>query len=197
MKTMALSLALLAGFLLGVGSLQADNKVYPEFKGKLVESKGRKMEKFDDTALAQTKYYAIYYSASWCGPCRAFTPDLARWYKRNKAKNPQFELIFVSSDRSEEDMAGYMKEDKMDWPALAFANKSATPGLTKYSGSGIPCLVLIDETGKVLSDSYVNGKYVGPRQVLEDIEKVLKENPATGAAAGTGSGLDRLKRPGT
>ncbi len=196
MKTNFLYMAVAAALLAGAGALQADNTVYPGFKGKLVESKGRKVDKFDDAALAQSKYYAIYYSASWCGPCRAFTPDLVRWYKRNKSKNPQFELIFVSSDRSAEDMAAYMKEDGMDWPALAFDNKKDTPGLTKYSGRGIPCLVFIDETGKVLSDSYVDGKYVGPRKVLEDMEKILKGGGAAGTSSSSStSGLDSLKKP--
>jgi nucleoredoxin len=183
-------------------ALRAENTVYPAVKDSLVKSKGRDVETFDATPLKDAKYIAIYYSASWCGPCRAFTPDLVKWYKRNKSKNPHFELIFVSSDRSAKDMAAYMKDDDMEWPALAYDKKKdgSASAVTKYSGSGIPCLVLIDETGKVLSDSYVDGKYVGPRKVLEDIEKTLKDNPASGAAAGgsgTGSALDRFKSTGT
>ena len=179
--------------------LRAENTVYPAVKDWLVKSKGKDVETFDAASLQNAKYIAVYYSASWCGPCRAFTPDLVKWYKKNKAKNPHFELIFVSSDRSAKDMAAYMKDDDMEWPALAYDKKKDpnASAVTKYSGRGIPCLVFIDETGKVLSDSYVDGKYVGPRKVLEDIEKVLKDNPATGAAAGSGTGsgsaLDRFK----
>jgi nucleoredoxin len=184
--------------------LRAENTVYPAVKDSLVKSKGKTVETFDAAPLKDAKYIAIYYSASWCGPCRAFTPDLVKWYKRNKAKNPHFELIFVSSDRSAADMAAYMKDDDMEWPALAFDKKkdSSSAAVTQYSGRGIPCLVLIDESGKVLSNSYVDGQYVGPRKVLEDIEKTLKANPATGAAAGAGSGasgsaLDRFKSTST
>jgi nucleoredoxin len=177
--------------------LRAENTVYPAVKDSLVKSKGKDVETFDATPLKDAKYIAIYYSASWCGPCRAFTPDLVKWYKRNKAKNPHFELVFVSSDRSAADMAAYMKGDDMEWPALAFDKKkdSGSAAVTKYSGRGIPCLVLIDEKGTVLSDSYVDGKYVGPRKVLEDIEKTLKDNPAAGGSTGVGSGsaLDRFK----
>ncbi len=177
-------------------TLHADNTVYPGIKDALVQLKGRKVEKFDDTPLQGAKYYAIYYSAAWCGPCRMFTPDLVKWYKRNKNKNPHFELIFVSSDRSADDMAAYMKDDDMEWPALAFDKKSSTSALTKYSARGIPCLVLIDETGKVLSHSYEGDTYVGPRKVLEDIEKTLKANPASGSASKGGSALDSFKKPG-
>jgi nucleoredoxin len=185
-------------------ALRAENVVAPALKGALVQSKGRTFSKFDETQLQNTQYYAIYYSAAWCGPCRAFTPDLVKWYDRNKSRNPHFELIFVSSDRSEDAMAAYMKEDDMQWPALAFDKKKSTPELTKYSGRGIPCLVLIDNTGKVISHSYEGTTYVGPRKVLTDIEKTLKENPpdaaATAAAAAAKSGakpsaLDALKKP--
>jgi len=163
--------------------LAAENVIYPALKDELVASKGKKLEKFDETALADAKYYAIYYSAGWCGPCRAFTPDLVKWYKRHKSRNPQFDLIFVSSDRSAEEMAAYMKEEDMPWPALAFDKKGSNRTLTKYAGKGIPCLVLIDDTGKVLSHSYQGQTYVGPRKVLEDIEKALRANPASPEAA--------------
>jgi nucleoredoxin len=194
MKT-ALASAFLVLVLAYAPALLADSVVYPALKDTLVQAKGKELVKFDDSQLQNTKFYAIYYSASWCGPCRAFTPDLVKWYKRNKSKNPHFELIFVSSDRSAEDMAAYMKDDDMEWPALAFDKKSSTSALTKYSGRGIPCLVLIDETGKVLSHSYEGETYVGPRKVLEDIEKTLRKNPAAGGTGPRASALDSLKKP--
>ena len=194
MKTLP---ALVVGFLALTGlptGLHADNVVHPALKDALVVSAKKDVEKFDDAALKDVKYYAVYYSASWCGPCRAFTPDLVTWYKRNKKKNPHFELIFVSSDRSAADMAAYMKDDNMEWPALAFDKKSSVSALTKYSGRGIPCLVLIDNAGTVISHSYEGETYVGPRKVLEDIEKTLKKDPATGAAATGAKGSSALDR---
>ncbi len=172
--------ALLSIFLPGASG--EGGPIFDSLKGDLVKSTGTRLAKYDASALSEVEYYGIYYSASWCPPCRQFTPDLVRWYNRIKKTNPQFELIFVSSDETEADMAGYMKEDKMKWPALDFAKKRSNRVLTKYSGSGIPCLVLVDRSGKVLSDSYVNGKYVGPRKVMEDIGKTLEENPPSKAA---------------
>ncbi len=181
MKTIPSVMAAFVGPLLAHPSW-AENTIYPSLKDNLVSSKGKKLEKFDDTALSGAKYYALYFSAAWCGPCRAFTPDLVKWYKRHKSKNPEFELVFVSSDRSEEDMAKYMKDDDMPFPALAFDKKKSVSALTKYGGRGIPCLVLIDDQGKVISHSYEGEKYVGPRKVLTDIDKTLKSTPATTAA---------------
>ena len=45
------------------------------------------------------KYYAFYYSAVWCPPCKAFTPDLVKFYDRMRKSGADFEIVFVSSDR--------------------------------------------------------------------------------------------------
>jgi len=121
--------------------------------------------------LAQSKYVLVYFSAHWCGPCRAFTPDLVSFYNQNATK--PIEVIFVSSDRSESDMKSYMKEASMPWLAARYKSNGHAFLRDKFSGSGIPCLVLLDENGEIVSNSYVNGEYVGPRKVLNDLKQKL------------------------
>lgn len=152
-------------------------------KGDLVALDGKKLKRFDDAALADKKYIAVYYSAHWCPPCRTFTPKLVQWYQATKPANPHFELIFVSSDHSEKEMESYMLGEKMPWPALQFAKKKTDKTVAPHGGPGIPCLVLLDSTGKVISHSYENGKYVGPTKVMKDIEDTLKANPAPAGTA--------------
>ncbi|KAK0074992.1 hypothetical protein PV326_011971, partial [Microctonus aethiopoides] len=41
----------------------------------------------------------VYFSAHWCPPCRAFTPQLVDTYQRIRERGQNFEVIFVSSDR--------------------------------------------------------------------------------------------------
>src|SRR6185503_11111546 len=82
----------------------AAQPVAATLKGDLVALEGKKTRRFDDTKLAEKKYIAVYFSAHWCAPCRAFTPKLVEWYNANKAANPHFELVFVSADNSEKDM---------------------------------------------------------------------------------------------
>lgn len=153
-----------------------------ELKGDLVALEGKKVKRFDDTKLADKKYIAVYYSAHWCPPCRTFTPELVKWYNATKPANPHFELIFVSSDHSEKDMESYMAGEQMPWPALKFIKKQTDKTLRPHAGSGIPCLVLLDSTGKVLSHSYEGKTYVGPTKVMRDIDATLKANPATASA---------------
>src|SRR6266571_1608444 len=70
-----------------------------------------KPQSVDAAKLAGVKYWAFYYSASWCPPCRAFTPVLVDFYRGFKPSHPEFELIFVNDDRNESAMLSYMKSD--------------------------------------------------------------------------------------
>jgi nucleoredoxin len=156
------------------GSADAVSKIATALRGKLVRLNGRALGEVAPDQLAGTKMYAIYYSASWCGPCRRFTPDLVAAYPEIKAKHPEFELIFVSNDRDEDSMRRYMIEDKMPWLGLRFKESETNPTLNRYQASGIPNLVFIDGNGRILSKSYEGGQYVGPRKVLADIRKHFK-----------------------
>jgi nucleoredoxin len=117
--------------------------------------------------------YAIYFSAHWCPPCRAFTPKLVSFYKENKAAHAdKFDIVFVSRDHSDDDMEEYMKEANMPWYAIKHdAIKQCD--LNRYAGSGIPCLVLVDREGNILSDSYQDGRYVGPTHVMNALRDRL------------------------
>ena len=77
---------------------------------------------------------AIYFSASWCAPCKQFTPILAQFYntvnKKLGCKNisdpidRKFEIIWVSRDSSVEEFVNYYS--KMPWLALPFDKATAT-----------------------------------------------------------------------
>ena len=70
------------------------------------------------------KVLGIYFSAHWCPPCRAFTPQLATWYNNFK-KGPngdKFEIVFVSSDRDDGSFQEYFKE--MPWLALPYKDRT-------------------------------------------------------------------------
>lgn len=147
------------------------SRMQRQFAGKLVRLDGGSLRPVDDAALNGVKYFALYYSASWCGPCRQFTPRFVREYRRLKAAHPEFEAVFLSGDRSAGAMREYMQDDAMPWLAVKFDERTAE--LMSYSGPGIPCLVLVAADGRVLSDSYEGDNYVGPGKVLADTARIL------------------------
>jgi nucleoredoxin len=150
-------------------------------KGDLVSWKDGSLSRFDDEVLGGKQWIALYFSARWCGPCRNFTPKLVEFYNRVSQQHPEFEILFFSNDRSPGEMETYMREDKMPWPAIDFGKLSGKGALKKYEGDGIPCLVLLDSAGNVISDSHSGKTYVGPEKVMSDIEKILTKgsSPAT------------------
>jgi len=85
----------------------------------------------------------LYFSGHWCPPCRNFTPKLVEIYEKVKKKNPEFEMIFVSSDHDEGSFQEYFKE--MPWIALRFSDRKLKEQISNYFGvSGIPAVVMID-----------------------------------------------------
>lgn len=52
----------------------------------------------------------IYFSASWCPPCRSFTPKLVDAVKKLRERGENVEVIFVSSDRDEKSFEEYFKK---------------------------------------------------------------------------------------
>jgi nucleoredoxin len=158
--------------------------IYKFLKADLVQWHNGSLVRADDEALAHKKFFAFYFSAHWCQPCRKFTPQLVEYYKRVVAQHPEFEIILYSFDKSPAAMENYMRETNMPWPAINFEKLQAKEVLKKNAGEGIPSLVLVDATGKVLSTSYAGTQYLGPAKVLADLDAILAGNAAPQVAAG-------------
>jgi nucleoredoxin len=96
------------------------------------------------------KVVALYFSAHWCPPCKKFTPQFAKVYKKLKIEKKDFEVVFVSSDRDEESFNDYMGE--MPWIAVPYADSKRRRELSeRFEVEGIPALVIVDAEGKVIN----------------------------------------------
>ncbi len=113
-----------------------------------------------DNALVETsqvlksvRLIGLYFSAHWCGPCRSFTPKLDQFYKicRQELKLP-IELVFVSSDRSEQEFQQYF-QSSMSWYAIPFQSANQTKQF--FNVRGIPSLIILDS---------ISGQIVVPSQ---------------------------------
>lgn len=114
-------------------------------EGNLLNASGAPV---DASVLNDKELTAFYFSASWCPPCRAFTPLLVEYANMNKER---MNVVLVSGDRSAEDQQKYLDNYKM--PFYAVRHDSA-PVYTLNSEFGvrfIPTLVVVDRNGKVLT----------------------------------------------
>lgn len=119
---------------------------FEAFKGVLIDSSGKDV---DIETLKKTDVVGLYFSAHWCGPCRNFTPQLAKLYKECKSKGKSFEIVFVSSDRTQSNFDEYFAE--MPWISLDFKERELKNELNKiYDVDGIPTLVLLKGDGTEL-----------------------------------------------
>jgi len=113
--------------------------------GRLVDADGKPVTLGAEGSVVP-KYYLFYYSASWCGPCVAFTPELVRFYNRMKVSNPDFVVVLVPSDQSAEDALSYMEKARMSFPGVDY-DKMNRPGIPGNPGNSIPAMRLTDENG--------------------------------------------------
>lgn len=124
-----------------------ENWFAEKFPEKLINKSGKEV---DAATALKDKMVAVYFSASWCGPCRGFTPILVKFYKQT-AKKSGIELIFVSSDKTSADMMGYMEKYSMPWLGLPFDALQKTALKKELGVAGIPRLVVFGKDGKLLS----------------------------------------------
>lgn len=115
----------------------------------LINNKGATVPISD---VKKNQVVGLYFSAHWCGPCRHFTPQLAKIYEEMKSQGKEIEIVFISSDSDESSFTEYFKE--MPWLALPFNERDNQKKLSiKYEIRGIPSLILLNGNGAILSSN--------------------------------------------
>ena len=119
------------------------------------------------------KVVLLNFWATWCKPCRAEMPELAKLSKRLAARG--FALVTVSSDEPEQETAAanVLKNDGITGPAYIKMPKDDDKFINAIDpkwGGALPALFLYDRTGKKIRS------FIGetPTKELEAaIEKLL------------------------
>ena len=100
------------------------------------------------------KVLALYFSAHWCPPCRQFTPMLKSAFEEYKSSNPssnKLSVVFISGDRSQDEMFSYMREAHGNWPGVPPGSSLQQSLNTAFQVRGIPSLIAVDINGEILS----------------------------------------------
>lgn len=115
------------------------------FTGKLLDGTDFEMDSL------KGKVVLIDFWATWCGPCVAEVPNVKKAYEAYHEKG--FEVVGISLDSDRERLAKFLEEKQSPWLNV-HNDDTAMDGMkmADYCGvSGIPCMVLLDKEGKVVS----------------------------------------------
>lgn len=121
-------------------------------KGTLLRQSNDSTVTLED-ALGGKEFILLYASASWCGPCRNFTPMLKQCYQ-SLGPNKPIEIVFLSADHDESSFRQYYGH--MPWIAINFDEDAREELMAYIRVSGIPRLCVLDgRTGRIIEDNAV------------------------------------------
>lgn len=105
--------------------------------------KNNNVKKSTHDAMKEIDIVMVYFSASWCPPCRYFTHILTKFYEKC-CKQKGVEIVFISSDQDTKSFTEYFA--KMPWLSLPFkGTELLKQNLSrKFEVQGIPHLVVLD-----------------------------------------------------
>jgi len=128
---------------------------FPWRSKTLLEVLGNEFLKQDGSKVGREavegKTLGIYFGRDFCQPCSEFAPVLKEFYPKYKARDPNFEVIFVSQDKDKADMLDYFGKQS-DYLALPFENEQ-TRLFNMLNVIGIPHFVVVDADGQTLNDN--------------------------------------------
>lgn len=111
-----------------------------------------RLNTFNATPNYKAKYYIYLQSASWCGPCCAEMPHIAKAYPAMKKK--RVELILVGCDSTRDAAEKFLIKYGGTFPGVQIGEEgvSKLPGFTK--SPSVPNAIFVDEKGKVLHSGH-------------------------------------------
>ena len=117
------------------------------------------------------KIVGLYFSASWCGPCHHFTPQLAQKYQELVDAGEMFDIILFSSDSGEEKALEYFAT--MPWKMLRFKDREVKMLANEiFEVDGIPTLVLVNsDSGTVITTEGRRALFSGSLSEIEEREE--------------------------
>ena len=143
------------GSYLGFGGSVQD--VTPYLPDEFVSKNGN-IKKED---VLKNEIIGVYFSAHWCGPCRAFTPKLVEFYNEANKEKKQIEIIFNSADQDQDGFDEYF--GTMPWIATPFDSEAKNKIDEACGINSIPQFIVFDNKGHVLD---TNGRSAVSNQGL-------------------------------
>ncbi|MBF0493510.1 MAG: TlpA family protein disulfide reductase [Candidatus Omnitrophica bacterium] len=98
--------------------------------------------------ILKSNQTVLVFWATWCPSCRAEIPAVEKFYEKHKGK---IAVFGVNVQESREKVSGFAKKNGMTYPILL--DTTGEVG-NLYGVRGIPSVIAIDQSGKVLYFGY-------------------------------------------
>lgn len=149
----------------------------------------RRGEVATEQALEHKHVVGLYFTASTCHPCQAFTPILATVHRnmalaayRHLRMQEQMDVVLVSMDRDEFAFRDYLLQTP--FLAVPFRRREVAQDLWKrYEVKKIPTLIFVNENGEEIERDgrrFVENNYM-------DLNKIWQRLDMGGAASSSSS----------
>jgi thiol-disulfide isomerase/thioredoxin len=161
------------------------NKIKSLSKGNPSPSFKYKNYKGSTTSLADLKGKLIYIDiwATWCGPCKAQIPYLAKLEEKFHNQNIVFVSISIDKPKDEGKWIAMIENKKMGGVQLMADNAWKSSIVKDYVIKGIPRFILLDEKGNIIEANSSRpmvynskGEEVVNDDLINKINELLKVN---------------------
>lgn len=142
--------------------------------GKLVRLEGSEFKEYRIEELREVRLFAFYFACNWTPACRDTTRAVIEWYKKIKPAHPEFELIFVSRDKSELSMDEHVRKVAMPFPVVRFGSRDEA-AIQAFGGAPMPWLGAVSRSGMALTTNLETRQFIEPGHVLGAIEHMLEQ----------------------
>ncbi|GAV63650.1 C1_3 domain-containing protein/Thioredoxin_8 domain-containing protein [Cephalotus follicularis] len=136
------------------------------------------------------KNVCLFFSAKWCRPCKAFTPQLVQLYDSLRARGEELEIIFISFDQDENGFKEHFK--CMPWLALPSDVSLHRKLIGRYRVDRIPSLVSVTSDGLSLEEDLIGLIEVYGVEAFPFTRKRREELKASDDAKRLGGNLEEL-----
>jgi len=142
-------------------SLVQLNQTAPEFSFTTSDGKKAKLSDY------KGKVILINFFATWCGPCMVEMPLLQTEIWDKLKDNPNFALLSIGRDHSQEEINKFIEKKKFTFPIYADKGKII---YSLFATQYIPRNYLIDKSGKVV---YASTGF--STEEFEDLKKTINK----------------------
>ena len=148
---------------------------------RFIQKCGNSEREREETSLTETatidkldgiKFVGLFFSADWCPPCKHMLQPLKNFYTDVNLQERTFEIILVSSDRTQEEWKRH--HATMPWMTLPFEDPRANMLREKFEILGVPALIILDAvTGFTVTEKARKDLKKDVKEVYESWDKLL------------------------